>query len=87
MGASAEAQGEEKVVPPAPSIAAFRKKVVELHFTNGSDKEVVADLYEKMLRAAERGAMPKLKEIRAKGMSEAGKAAIVKARPGVKVYC
>ena len=56
VGASAEAQRWEKVVPPAPSIAAFRKKVVELHFTNGSDKEVVADLYEKMLRAAYGGA-------------------------------
>jgi len=66
VGASAEAQGEEKVAelhppaqgrPPAPSIAAFRKKVAELHFTNGSDKEVVADLYEKMVRAAYGGAL------------------------------
>ena len=57
VGASAEAQGKKKVVPPAPSIAAFRKKVAELHFTNGSDKEVVADLYEKMLRAAYGGAL------------------------------
>ena len=40
---------------------------------------------EALARALERGAMPKLYLIKAKGMSEAGKAAIVKARPGVEV--
>ena len=40
---------------------------------------------EALARSLERGAMPKLKEIGARGMSEAGKAAIVKARPGVEV--
>ena len=41
---------------------------------------------EGLARALERGAMPKLEAITARGMSEAGKAAIVKARPGVYVY-
>ena len=41
---------------------------------------------EALARALERGAMPKVKEIFANGsMSEAGKAAVVKARPGVEV--
>ena len=41
---------------------------------------------EALARALERGAMPKLKQIFAtKGMSEAGKAAVVKARSGVEV--
>ena len=45
---------------------------------------------EALARALERGAMPKLKEIFAGGisgskMSEAGKAVVVKARPGVEV--
>ena len=45
---------------------------------------------EALARALERGAMPKLKKIFAYGisgskMSEAGKAAVVKARPGVEV--
>ena len=40
---------------------------------------------EALARALERGAMPKLKTIAAGGMSEAGVAAIKKARPGVRV--
>lgn len=37
---------------PPPSIAAFRAIVDKLHFTNGSDKGLVADIYELMMRTA-----------------------------------
>ena len=55
VGNSAGKESEKKV-PPPPTIAAFREKVKTLHFTNGADAPVVADLYEKMLRAALGGA-------------------------------
>ena len=51
----------------------------------GRNKQASDEGAEALARALERGAMPKLKEIWARGMSEAGKAAIVKARPGVEV--
>ena len=43
------------VLPPL-SIAEFREKVGELHFTNGADREVVASIYERTLRSAFGGA-------------------------------
>ncbi len=51
-----------------------------------NNKQASDEGAEALARALERGAMPKLKEIFAKGgMSEAGKAAVVKARSGVEV--
>ena len=55
VGPSADKEGKKKV-PPPPTIAEFREKVEKLHFTNGADAPVVADLYEKMLRSALGGA-------------------------------
>ena len=51
----------------------------------GDNEQASDEGAEALARALERGAMPKLKELGARGMSEAGKAAIVKARPGVEV--
>ena len=50
-----EAKG--KKVPPPPSIRAFREKVPTLHFTNGADAELVAHIYERMIRVALGGAV------------------------------
>ena len=55
-----------------------------------NNKQASDEGAEALARALERGAMPKLKKIFASGisdskMSEAGKAAVVKARPGVEV--
>ena len=51
-----------------------------------NNKQASDEGLEALARALERGAMPKLKKIIAiGGMSEAGKAAVVKARPGVEV--
>ena len=53
----------------------------------GSTEQASDEGAEALARALERGAMPKLKKIFAAGggMSEAGKAAVVKARSGVEV--
>ena len=52
----------------------------------GYNKQASDEGAEALARALERGAMAKLKEIFAQGgMSEAGKAAVVKARSGVEV--
>ena len=48
---------EKQYVPPPPSIRAFREKVPTLHFTNGADAELVADIYERMIRLALGGAV------------------------------
>ena len=44
-------------MPPPLTITEFRMKVETLHFTNGSDRSIVADLYEQMLRTALGGAV------------------------------
>ena len=50
-----EAKGH--YAPPPPSIRAFREKVPTLHFTNGADAELVAHIYERMIRVALGGAV------------------------------
>ena len=57
VGSEGIIEAKEKKVPPPPSIRAFREKVPTLHFTNGADAELVAHIYERMIRVALGGAV------------------------------
>ena len=48
---------ERNYLPPPASIREFREQVPTLHFTNGADAPVVADIYERMIRVALGGAV------------------------------